>query len=70
LLPLIAATLWGVYAAPKSKTRLTNPSLILFKLALFAITAFLIYQTGHGHLALIFMLVAFLNEIAGLAVKE
>ena len=38
--PLLAATLWGVFAAPRSVYRLDYPYRILFALSLFGLTTF------------------------------
>ncbi|MBK8555857.1 MAG: YrdB family protein [Lewinellaceae bacterium] len=54
-LPLMAILLWGWLAAPKSTTRLEQPLLACFKLALFAITAFLLHKTGQEKMAAWFL---------------
>lgn len=61
-LPLIVAVLWFVWAAPKSKHRIIFPWLHLFKLLLFTIAAVFLYKTGYFTAAIIFGVVANINE--------
>lgn len=65
-LPLIAAVLWGLLAAPKAKKRLANPYLFFFKLLMFLGTAFLLYCAHQPTLAILFAAIAVLNEVAAL----
>ena len=60
--PAGAAILWGVFAAPRSKTRLRQPLLLLFKLVLFIVTAFLVYRLGKVNAAAIFIFFALFNQ--------
>ena len=62
-LPALAIILWSVWAAPKSKSRLTFPWLSVFKITLFSITALLLVLTGHITAAIVFGGVAWLNEL-------
>jgi hypothetical protein len=63
VLPVLAIILWSIWAAPKSKRRLGFPSLSVFKIVLFLITALLLFLTGHIVAAIVFGGVAYLNEI-------
>jgi hypothetical protein len=67
-LPIAAITLWALWAAPKSTTRLEQPFLLMFKLVLFGITTFGLYRSGQPHLAYWFAglaLVSVLVEYSG-----
>lgn len=57
-LPLFAAVLWGVLAAPKSANRLKLPYRLLFSGTLFLLSTFLLYRLGHTKLAFFFAGVA------------
>ena len=63
VLPVLAIILWAIWAAPKSKRRLRFPWLSVFKITLFAITALLLFLTGHIVAAVVFGGVAYLNEM-------
>ncbi|CDP50176.1 hypothetical protein [Devosia sp. DBB001] len=43
---VLAATAWGIFAAPKSGTRLGEPWLTVFKVALFALAALALHAAG------------------------
>jgi len=60
-LPVVAILLWGFLAAPKAKHRLPFPYLIPFKLILFLLTAFLLYQSGQQKWAFIFASIAIVS---------
>ena len=47
ILPAILITIWGIWAAPKSKRRLKNPIRTVFKLLLFSIGFFFCIDTGN-----------------------
>ena len=68
--PAGAAVLWGIFAAPRSKTRLRQPLLLIFKLVLFMITAFLVYRLGRVNAAAIFIFFALLNQAVTAIVGE
>lgn len=59
----IVIVLWWLFAAPKAPYRLDLPFRLFFKLALFFIAAFLLYESGQSNLAIIFAVIAFVNEI-------
>jgi hypothetical protein len=56
--PLLAAALWGVFAAPKSNRRLKKLPRIAFSIAMFLTSAILLYQTGQASYAITFMIMA------------
>ncbi len=62
-LPLTAISLWGIFAAPKSKFRLQQPSRILFALALFGISIFLLNETEKIMLAAVFAVMVIINQL-------
>jgi hypothetical protein len=45
--PVLVIVVWGRFAAPRARTRLPQPWLGLFKLALFALAALGLYVSGH-----------------------
>lgn len=69
-LPLLAIILWGIFAEPRSAYRLEPPYRALFALALFGITAFLLYRFGLVRVALLFGVVALLSQLLTLALKQ
>jgi hypothetical protein len=62
LAPLVAAILWAIFAAPKSKTRLKQPLLLVFKLVMFIGTAILLYWSGHIYIAAALTFFGLLNQ--------
>jgi len=62
-LPVVAILLWGFLAAPKAKHRLPFPYLIPFKLILFLLTAFLLYESSQQKWAIIFAAIAIVSEL-------
>lgn len=62
-LPLLAALLWGIFAAPKSKNRLQMPYRMFFSIGFFWISGILLYETGLTLYAIAFMIVAFISGI-------
>ncbi|BAH50503.1 YrdB family protein [Rhodococcus opacus] len=58
LLPVAAATIWGVAMAPKSSRRLPNPARLVAQTALFAATGVLVASAGHPWWGLAFAVVA------------
>ncbi|GAB3012702.1 YrdB family protein [Spirosoma pulveris] len=62
-LPILAAILWGILAAPKSSYRLDLPYRLLFSFTLFGITSFLLYRLGHTTLAILFIVLAVLSTL-------
>jgi hypothetical protein len=70
LLPLIAAVLWGFFATPKSKHRLQQPYRMIFAIMIFGIAAFLLYETGVTILAVVFAVLAFINQLLLLVLKQ
>jgi hypothetical protein len=58
VLPLVMALLWGVFAAPKSRTRLTMPWLLGFKIAAFSAGTWAFYAAGQPMWALAFGAIA------------
>ncbi|AUD06389.1 YrdB family protein [Spirosoma pollinicola] len=62
-LPLLAATLWGILAAPKSANRLDLPFRLLFSAMAFGLAAFLLYRLGHTRLAVAFACIAVVSVL-------
>ena len=57
----VAVALWAVLAAPKSRRRLGEPWLSVFKIVLFGATAAALTQAGQGSWAVAFAMVAAAN---------
>ncbi|HKI89717.1 MAG TPA: YrdB family protein [Draconibacterium sp.] len=69
-LPVVIAVFWGIFAAPKSRKRLKNPSRTIFKLALFALAVFFCFQTGHSLLAVVLAVATLMNVIAAYTLSQ
>lgn len=63
ILPLAAATLWGIFAAPKSRRRFPKVPRTLFALTIFAASVFLLNQTGKTTLAAVFSICVIINQL-------
>lgn len=67
----VTIVLWWLFASPKAPYRLELPIRLFFKLALFIVTAFLLYKSGQTNIAIIFACVALANElVAALVFKQ
>ncbi|GAB4021240.1 YrdB family protein [Spirosoma koreense] len=69
-LPLLAATLWGIFAAPRSAYRLDTPYRAVFALLLFGLTALLLYRTGYPRLGITFGLTALGSQLLALVLRQ
>ncbi|GAB4029722.1 YrdB family protein [Spirosoma jeollabukense] len=69
-LPLVAATLWGHFAAPRSSHRLEFPFRSLFALTMFGLAFFLLYRTGQTRLAITLGILALASEVTAIALKQ
>lgn len=63
ILPLVATTLWGIFAAPKSQRRLPKVQRRLFALTIFGASVFLLNQTGKTALAAAFSICIIINQV-------
>ena len=61
--PLLMALVWGRFAAPASRTRLSMPALLILKLAIFALPAASLAVAGQPVLAAVFAVVVVLNLV-------
>ncbi|WP_080055390.1 YrdB family protein [Spirosoma aerolatum] len=68
-LPLAAATMWGIFAAPRSAHQLGFPYHTLFVLLMFGLAFFLLYRTGYTQLAIILGALALVAESTALALR-
>lgn len=68
--PLLVATLWGIFAAPRSNRRLTLVNRIIFALLLFLTSGLLLYQTGQTTYAIVFMIAAVVSQILVFVFEE
>src|SRR5689334_23211309 len=69
-LPLFAATLWGIFFAPRSAYRLKGIVYVLLSLVLFLLGAAALYAAGHPVLAIAFAIVAVINRLLILVWKQ
>jgi Protein of unknown function (DUF2568) len=61
--PLLAALVWGRFAAPASRTRLPMPWLLILKVAIFALAAAALAVAGQPGLAVVFAGVVVINLV-------
>ena len=62
LIVSIAILLWARFAAPKSVHRLRMPYLAFFRVLMFSVSAFMLFQSGHKNFALIVFAFALLTQ--------
>lgn len=62
-LPWLAASIWGIFVAPKSRHRLDQPSRLIVEIALFGAASGLLYFAGFTYLSLTLMIAVIVNEI-------
>jgi hypothetical protein len=60
-LAALAAVLWGVFAAPKSKRRLRRPARLLFALLLFGLSDAALYAAGEKDWAVVLAVAGLIN---------
>lgn len=68
--PLLAAVLWGIFMAPLSKRRLTGAAYLVLKFVLFGLAAIALAAAGHGTLAVVFAVVAVINQVLLIVWKQ
>lgn len=61
--PLVGATAWGIWAAPKARWRLPKRWRIPFELAFFGLAVAAWWATGHPSTAVVLGVVTVLNVI-------
>lgn len=59
--PLLVAVIWGVFAAPASRRRLTQPWLTLLKIVLFSAGTIALFTAGQPIFAAIFFILFLVN---------
>ncbi len=62
-LPLIVAVVWGIFLAPASSTRLTEPWLNIAKIVIFSLAALVLFSTGKPSLAAAFEVIFLINLV-------
>jgi uncharacterized protein DUF2568 len=60
--PLLAVVVWGIFLAPRSTRRLTGIALHLAELVIFGLAALALAAAGHRDLAILFAVVAVVNQ--------
>ena len=63
ILPLVAMYYWGKYQAPKSPFRLKQPHRTIFAILGFSVGATALHSTEKPVIALIFIILAFINQL-------
>lgn len=61
--PLVVAVIWGLFAAPRAKRRLTGARLFALKALLFGLAGVALWAAGLPALAVAFIVVVALNGI-------
>lgn len=67
---LIAITLWGIFAAPNSQTRLSFPIRLIFELSMFLIASFLLYKLNYSWLSIWFAILSIISVIIAYFFKQ
>jgi Protein of unknown function (DUF2568) len=68
--PLLAVVIWGIFLAPRSARRFTGLTLHLAELLIFGLAALALAAAGHPDLAIIFAVVAVINQALLIAWKQ
>ncbi|WP_448698987.1 YrdB family protein [Mucilaginibacter sp. AW1-3] len=68
--PVLAAVLWGIFAAPKSEQQLRLPYRVAFSIVMFCASGCLLYQSGATGYAITLMIVAVLTESLALVLER
>jgi hypothetical protein len=61
-LPLVVAAVWGILLAPQAAYRLNITGGAILSLILFLLAAVALYQTQHHTLAIVFAVLAIINQ--------
>jgi hypothetical protein len=69
-LPLLAAVLWGIFAAPKSRHRLPQVPRLLFALLMFGLSDTALYSAGRTAWALDLAVIGLMNLILAYTWKQ
>lgn len=68
--PLLAVLIWGRFMAPRSRTRLSGWSYLILKSILFGVAALALAMAGQVTLAIVFVVVAVINQLLLLVWKQ
>jgi len=68
--PLLASVIWGMLMAPRSPRRLTGATYLLLKLIIFGLDVIGLAIAGQPALALIFAIIAVINQILLIVWKQ
>jgi hypothetical protein len=68
--PVLAVVIWGRFLAPRSTIRLTGLAYLALKFILFGLAALALAAAGQPTLALIFVVVAVINQVLLLVWKQ
>lgn len=59
--PLVAAVLWGLFAAPKARFTVSLPAVLAVKVVVFAAATAALFGVGHPVLAIVFAILVVIN---------
>jgi hypothetical protein len=68
--PLVVALIWARFMAPKSRRRLTGTPYLVLKAVLFGAAAIALVVTGEPALALVFVVMAVINQALMMVWKQ
>jgi hypothetical protein len=68
--PIVVIVIWARFMAPNSSTRLTGTAYLLLKLVLFGAAAIALAMAGQATLAIIFAVVAVVNQVLLMVWKQ
>ena len=61
--PLVAAVVWGTFVSPQAPVQLPGPLSLLLQVLVFGSAAAALVATGHGTLAMVFLVIVVINAI-------
>jgi hypothetical protein len=68
--PLLAAVLWGLFAAPRARFAVPLPAVLAVKALVFAGATAALWATGHRTLAVAFAIVVVANTVVATVVRR
>lgn len=68
--PLAAAIVWGLFAAPRARFRMSAAGVLVVKAVVFGVTALAVYSAGLHPLAIVAGMIAFLNAALAAVDRE
>jgi len=69
-LTVLAASIWGIFVAPKSQHLLDLPYRLFVELILYSLATFMLYKAGYPKIAVVFIGVVIINKLLLLIWKQ